>query len=174
MQQGFCLSFVSVAVAVGLSFVFCFFCLICLCFRPLKVAVQSTNVYGHRMDEDEETTRDNLYTPALNPLTGSIVDLWLYHHGYNHGYNHHGYNHHGYNHGYNHHGYNHTYGMCVCVCVCVCVCACVRACVRSCRCVYVRLGVVLLVLLVDICQCCCLLMFVCLPLSRHFRCCKTW
>ena len=32
-------------------------------------------------------------------------------------------------------------------CVCVCACACVRACVRaqSCRCVYVRLGVVLLV-----------------------------
>ena len=29
-------------------------------------------------------------------------------------------------------------------------------------------------LLVDVCQCCCLLMFVCLPLSRHFPCCKTW
>ena len=28
-------------------------------------------------------------------------------------------------------------------------------------------------LLVDVCQCC-LLMFVCLPLSRHFPCCKTW
>ena len=25
-------------------------------------------------------------------------------------------------------------------------------------------------LLVDVCQCCCLLMFVCLPLSRHFPC----
>ena len=58
----------------------------------------------------------------------------------------------------------------------VCVCACAR------RCVYVRLGVVLLVqngcipltMLADVCQCCCLLMFVCLPLSRHFPCCKTW
>ena len=29
-------------------------------------------------------------------------------------------------------------------------------------------------LVVDVCQCCCLLMFVCLPLSRHFPCCKTW
>ena len=29
-------------------------------------------------------------------------------------------------------------------------------------------------LLVDVCQCCCLLMLVCLPLSRHFPCCKTW
>ena len=29
-------------------------------------------------------------------------------------------------------------------------------------------------LLVDVCQCCCLLMIVCLPLSRHFPCCKTW
>ena len=28
-------------------------------------------------------------------------------------------------------------------------------------------------MLVDVCQCCCLLMFVCLPLSRHFPC-KTW
>ena len=80
--------------------------------------------------------------------------------------------------------------MCVCVCVCVCVRACVHACVRACvpaclrarpcRCVYVRLGVVLCCfvsadgLVVDVCQCCCLLMFVCLPLSRHFLCCKTW
>ena len=71
-------------------------------------------------------------------------------------------------------------------CVCVCVCACVRACVRarSCRCVYVRVRVGVCAfgccfvsangLLVDVCQCCCLLMFVCLPLSRHFPCCKTW
>jgi len=29
-------------------------------------------------------------------------------------------------------------------------------------------------LLVDVCQCCCLLTFVCLTLSRHFPCCKTW
>ena len=58
--------------------------------------------------------------------------------------------------------------------MCVCVCVCVRA--RSCRCEYVRLGVVFSVngLLADVCQCCCLLMFVCLPLSRHFPCCKTW
>ena len=36
--------------------------------------------------------------------------------------------------------------------------------------------VILLVqtMLVDVCQCCCLLLFVCLPLSRHFPCCKTW
>ena len=26
--------------------------------------------------------------------------------------------------------------------------------------------------LADVCLCCCLLMFVCLPLSRHFPCCK--
>ena len=66
-------------------------------------------------------------------------------------------------------------GVCMCALVQVCVCAC------ACRCVYVRLGVVLLVqmgvylstMLVDVCQCCCLLMFLCLPLSRRFPC-KTW
>ena len=61
----------------------------------------------------------------------------------------------------------------------VCVGACVRACVRAC--VLVQVWVCAFGccfgsangLLVDVCQCCCLLMFVCLPLSRHFPC-KTW
>ena len=35
-------------------------------------------------------------------------------------------------------------------------------------------GCIPLTMLVGVCQCCCLLMFVCLPLSRHFPCCKTW
>ena len=47
---------------------------------------------------------------------------------------------------------------------CVCVCVCASGC-----CFVSANG-----LLVDVCQCCCLLMFVCLPLSRHFPCCKTW
>ena len=34
--------------------------------------------------------------------------------------------------------------------------------------------ILLLTMLVDVCQCCCFLMFVCLPLSRHFPCCKAW
>ena len=65
---------------------------------------------------------------------------------------------------------------CVCVCVCVRACAlrqvCVCACARSCAfgCCFVSANG----LLVDVCQCCCLLMFVCLPLSGHFPCCKTW
>ena len=33
-------------------------------------------------------------------------------------------------------------------------------------------GCVPLTMLVDVCQCCCLLMFVCLPFLRHFPCCK--
>ena len=76
--------------------------------------------------------------------------------------------------------------VCVCVCVCVlvqvCVCACVRAragvcmcvCVQVCVCAFGCCFVSANGLLVDVCQCCCLLMFVCLPLSRHFPCCKTW
>ena len=52
--------------------------------------------------------------------------------------------------------------------VCMCVCAQVR--VRAFGCCFVSANG----LLVDVCQCCCLLMFVCLPLSRHFPCCKTW
>ena len=92
--------------------------------------------------------------------------------------------------------------VCVCVCVrmcvyvrvhagvCMCVCAQVCVCVRARRCVYVCVcaGVCMHAgvcafgccfagangLLVDVCQCCCLLMFVCLPLLRHFPCCKTW
>ena len=60
--------------------------------------------------------------------------------------------------------------MCVCVCVCVCACALVQVCVCAFGCCFVSANG----LLVDVCQCCCLLMFVCLPLSRHFPCCKTW
>ena len=81
--------------------------------------------------------------------------------------------------------------MCVCVCVCVCVRACVRACVHACvrACMHACVHVCALMqvwvcvfgccfvsangLLADVCQCCCLLMFVCLPLSRHLPC-KTW
>ena len=72
-----------------------------------------------------------------------------------------------------------------------CACACVRACVRAragvCMCVCAQVcvcafgccfvgakGCMPLTMLVDVCHCCCLLMFVCLPLSRHFPCCKTW
>ena len=69
-----------------------------------------------------------------------------------------------------------------CVCVCVCVCACVRAragvcmcvCAYVCVCAFVCCFVSANGLLVDVRQCCCLLMFVCLPLSSHFLCCKTW
>ena len=34
-------------------------------------------------------------------------------------------------------------------------------------------GCIHLIMLDDVCQCCCLLMFVCLPLSRHVPC-RTW
>ena len=69
-----------------------------------------------------------------------------------------------------------------CVCVCVCVCACMRTragvcmcvCAQVCVCAFGCCFVSANGLLVDVCQCCCLLMFVCLPLSRHFPCCKTW
>ena len=78
-----------------------------------------------------------------------------------------------------------------CVCVCVCVFLCARACVRAragvCMCVYAQVcvcafgcclvganGCIPLTMLVDVRQCCRLLVFVCLPLSRHFPCCKTW
>ena len=65
------------------------------------------------------------------------------------------------------------------------VCACVRARTRRCVCVQVcgcgcgccfggADGCIPLIMFVDVCQCCCLLMFACLPLSRHFPCCKTW
>ena len=72
--------------------------------------------------------------------------------------------------------------MCVCVCVCVCVRARVRAragvcmcvCAYVCVCAFGCCFVSANGLLVNVCQCCCLLMFVCLPLSRHFPCCKTW
>ena len=61
-----------------------------------------------------------------------------------------------------------TYGMCVCLCACVR--ACVRACalVQVCVCAFGCCFVSANGLLVDACQCCCLLMFVFLPLSRHF------
>ena len=58
--------------------------------------------------------------------------------------------------------------MCVCVCVCVCargaracVSACVRACVVSVCCFGGEDGCIPLIMLVAVCQCCCLLMFVC-------------
>ena len=55
------------------------------------------------------------------------------------------------------------YMVCVYVCVCVCVC-----------CFSDAGGRIPLTILADVCQCCCLLMFVFLPLFRHFPCCKTW
>ena len=62
------------------------------------------------------------------------------------------------------------------------MCACVRAHAGVCMCVFMQLFVCVFGccfvgangLLVDVCQCCCLLMLVCLLLSRHFPCCKTW
>ena len=54
------------------------------------------------------------------------------------------------------------------MCVRTCVLVQVRVCAFGC-CFVSANG-----LLVDVGQCCCLLMFVCLPLSRHFHCCKTW
>ena len=58
---------------------------------------------------------------------------------------------------------------CVCVCVCVCahVCERARACVWLCACVYCSGnadGCIALTMLVDVCQCCRLLMFICLSL----------
>ena len=55
------------------------------------------------------------------------------------------------------------------VCVCVRACVLVQVCVCAFGCCFLSANG----LLVDVCQCCCLLMFVCLPLSRHFPC-KTW
>ena len=52
---------------------------------------------------------------------------------------------------------------------------CAQVCVCAFGCCFVGAnGYIPLTMLVDVCQCCCLLMFVCLPLSRHFPCCKTW
>ena len=63
--------------------------------------------------------------------------------------------------------------------------ACVRVCVggaRARRCVYVRVcvcyfggadGCIPVTMLVDVCRCP-PFAYVCLPLSRHFPCCKTW
>ena len=71
--------------------------------------------------------------------------------------------------------------VCVCACVCkrtcagVCMCACTQVCVCAFGCCFVGAnGCIPLTMLVDVCQCCCLLMFVCVPLSRHFPCCRTW
>ena len=52
------------------------------------------------------------------------------------------------------------------------MCVCAQVCECAFRCCFVSANG----LLVDVCQCCCLFMFVCLPLSRHFPCCscKTW
>ena len=63
-----------------------------------------------------------------------------------------------------------AHGKCVHVGVWMCVCT------RVCVCVVFHGadGCIPLIIFVDVCQCCCLLMFVCLPLSRHFPCCKTW
>ena len=65
--------------------------------------------------------------------------------------------------------------VCVCVCVCVRAHACVHVCMCVHSCVYVHLCVfgadrcIPLTLLVDVCQCRCLLMFVCLlPLRDTF------
>ena len=67
--------------------------------------------------------------------------------------------------------------VCACVCVCVCVCVCAQLCVCVCVCVRARareragvccfgdtVGCIPLTILADACQCCRLLMFVCLPL----------
>ena len=65
--------------------------------------------------------------------------------------------------------------VCVCVSVCVCVCVCVRARALERWCVYVRVcfgdadGCIPLTMLVGVCQCCRLLIFVCLQLFD-----KTW
>ena len=74
--------------------------------------------------------------------------------------------------------------LCVCVrarahvpaCVYVCVGARAHASVCMCMCVFFvgADGCLLLTMLADVCQCCHLLMFVCLPPSRHFPWCKTW
>ena len=45
----------------------------------------------------------------------------------------------------------------------------------GCGCCFVGVdGCIPLIMRVDVCQCCCLLMFVCLPHLRHFPCCKSW
>ena len=61
----------------------------------------------------------------------------------------------------------------VCVCVCVCVrararacvyaCVCTRRCVCACVCFVGADGCIPLSMLIDVCQCCCLLLFICLP-----------
>ena len=57
----------------------------------------------------------------------------------------------------------------------ICSCVCAQVCVCAFGCCFVGTnGCIPLTMLVDVCQCCCLLMFVRLPLSRHFPCCKTW
>ena len=52
----------------------------------------------------------------------------------------------------------------------VCMCVCAQVCVSAFGCCFGSANW----LLVDVCQCYCFLMFVCLPLSRQFPCCKTW
>ena len=54
--------------------------------------------------------------------------------------------------------------------VCTGVCMCVWVLFCWCKWVYTFNYATMLV---DVCQCCCLLMFGCLLLSRHFPCCKT-
>ena len=55
------------------------------------------------------------------------------------------------------------------------MCACARRCGCGCGCCFGGVdGCIPLTMLVNVYQSCCLLMFVCLPLSRHLPCCKTW
>ena len=65
--------------------------------------------------------------------------------------------------------YSYLWRVCVCAHAGVCMCVCAQVCVYVFGCCFVSGDG----LLVDVCQCCCLLMFVCLPLLRHFPC-KTW
>ena len=78
-----------------------------------------------------------------------------------------------------HYAHTHTHSgarVCVCVRACAGVCMCVSAQVCACAfgCFAGANGCIPLTMLVDVCQCCCLFMFVRLPLSRHDPCCKTW
>ena len=62
-----------------------------------------------------------------------------------------------------------------CVCARLRACTCAHRCGCGCGCCFGGAdGCIPLTMLVNVCQSCCLLMFVCLPLSRHLPCCKTW
>ena len=66
-------------------------------------------------------------------------------------------------------GVTHVQPASICSCMCAQVCVCAFGC-----CFVGANGCIPLTMLVDICQCCCLLMFGCVLLSRHFPCCKTF